>query len=326
MRRLAGMIAAAAATIAAPGAGASDTATPATWRTADADTEIFLLGTFHILPKDLNWRTAAIDKAFNDAGIVYFEAETDAPDAQPRTLSVLMSEGFAPQGSHLSDIMDPADVAALKSISAAVGLPFAGVDPMRPWNAFLTLSVQFIIQQGFDPGAGVDAVLLAEARTKGKDIRFFETLEEQLALFTGLSPETEKALLEITVREWDDQKRAFNSVFDAWRTGDTAFIDAEMNRTMRDEAPTVYDRLLVDRNKAWADTIEQTMGRETGTIFVAVGAAHLVGDQSVQAMLEKRGVVFTRVETAANDNEPETASPDAQTDAIADLLEAADGD
>lgn len=315
----------AAAVAAATSAVAEEmTATPAMWRAADADTEVFLLGTFHILPENVQWRTDAFETAFRKSDVVYFEAETDAPDSQSKTLSVLMTEGFNADGKKLTEILDPADAAAFRNIVASLGLPFEGVNPMRPWNAFLTLSVQFIVQQGFTPGSGVDTTLLAESRTKSKEVRFFESIEQQLALFTGLSPAVEKDLLVLTIRDWDNQAESFDDLFAAWRNGDAASLDAQMNEIMRDQAPEVFDRLLVARNKNWADDIERIMNTEKGAFFIAVGAAHLVGDKSVQSRLAERGISFSRygAETdAANDNAPMDADQDA-TDEIGDLLKA----
>ncbi len=318
MKRI--LIAAAAALAAATTAAADETtATPAMWRAADADTEVYLLGTFHILPKGIQWRTDAFEAAFDKSDIVYFEAETDAPDSQSKTLSVLMTEGFNADEKLLSDMLDENDTASLRRIVASLGLPFKGVDPMRPWYAFFTLSVQFIVQQGFDPGAGVDSTLLAEARTKGKALRFFETIEEQLALFTGLSPQIEKDLLVLTIRDWENQAESFDELFAAWRAGDENSIDAQMNQIMQDQAPAVFERLLVARNKAWADEVERVMKTDKGAVFIAVGAGHLVGDRSVQSFLDERGIEFERYGTApaaANDND----AP--ETDEIGDLLKA----
>ena len=50
-----------------------------------------------------------------------------------------------------------------------------------------------------------------------------------------------------------------------------------------------YDALLVRRNANWAGQIE-TLLKGSGTAFIVVGAAHLAGADSVQSMLEARGV------------------------------------
>ena len=305
-------------------------AEPAMWRVSDADSEFILLGTFHILPPSLQWRTDALEAAIANADIVYFEVEADAPDAQAKTLNILMTQGFNPPGTTLSSLLDDSDAAALSAISNELGLPYAAIDPMRPWQAFLTLSVQFIVKQGFQPGAGVDSVLLAESRTLGKDVRFFETIEQQLKLFTELDPDTEKSLLVITIRDWDEQREAFDDLYNAWRAGDAEFIDEQMNATMREQAPLVYERLIIERNTAWADEIAAAMESAPGKALVAVGAGHLVGDEhSVPALLKARGFEVSRygldepaTEEAANDNQP-PPSEDAADD-IGDLLEELD--
>ena len=64
---------------------------------------------------------------------------------------------------------------------------------------------------------------------------------------------------------------------------------------MKTDAPELYKVLLVDRNTDWADQI-QTQLQGSGTAFIAVGAAHLTGDDSVQSILQSRGVAVETVE------------------------------
>ncbi|WP_425410081.1 TraB/GumN family protein [Hyphococcus sp.] len=290
----------------------TDIATPAMWRVSDDDSSYILLGTFHILPKGLEWRTDALASAFDEADTVYFEVEADAPDAQSLAVNTVMTQGFNKRGVTLSGMLSEAETTKLREITSELGLPFAAIDPMRPWNAFLTLSVQFIVKKGFDPGAGVDSVLLSDARAYGKDIRFFETMQEQLALFTTLEPHVEKKLLTVTIRDWDDQDAAFDELFTAWTQGDIDFIDAQMNDAMREEAPEVYQRIIVDRNKAWAEELDAALKSESGVGLVAVGAGHLVGGEtSVPALLAAKGYTvspygeWAEGAAAANDNAPQ---------------------
>jgi len=284
-------------------------ATPPMWRVADADSEFFLLGTFHILPPGLNWRTDSLERALASAETVYFEVDSDAPETQSKAISVMMLEGFNPNGALLTDMLDEADAQKLRNITFSLGLPIAGINPMRPWNAFLNLSVQFVVQQGFTPGAGLDSVLLGETRTLGKELVFFESIEEQLALFTELPPETEMSLLVLTLRDWENQTAAFAPLYDAWRTGNVDVIDVMMNDAMRDQAPEVYARLIVDRNKAWVETLATALDEGSGAALVAVGAGHLTsGDDSVPALLAAKGYAVSRygdwADAAANDNAP----------------------
>jgi len=182
---------------------------------------------------------------------------------------------------------------------------------MRPWQAFLALSVELIKSKGFDPSAGLENKLLGEGRARGRDFVFLETVQQQLGFFTKLRPEVEKSLLTLTVRDWEKQTEEFDKLFAAWKAGDADAIDTLMNQPMREETPEVYKVLLIDRNVAWAARIKQALDTP-GRKLVAVGAGHLVGPDGVPAMLEAEGVAAPRYGAAANDNEaPPEAAPDA---------------
>ncbi len=281
----------------------AEIAAPAMWRVRDADSDYVLFGTFHILPPGLDWRRDALNAAFSEADVVYFEVEADTPGAEAITVNTVMTQGFNKRGVTLSGMLNEADAQKLREIANEVKLPFAAIDTMRPWNAFLSLSVQFIINQGFDPSHGADSVLMKEAKAAGKDVRFFETIQEQLALFTTLEPEVEKNLLILTIRDWDEQEESFDDLYRAWANADLGVIDAQMNEDMRDMAPAVYESLLAERNRNWVEQLDAVLKAESGKGFVAVGAGHLVGDDSVPALLEARGYEVTRYGVeAANDN------------------------
>ena len=320
VRFTAALFAAAIVSSAAFAASNEPPATPAMWRVADADSEFILLGSFHILPKGLEWRSPALNDAFKRADTIYFEMEGDAPEIQSTTVRIMMTEGFNSPGTTLTQMLSTAEGQKLREITKKLNLPFAAIDPMRPWQAFLTLSVQLIVQKGFEPGAGVDTVLLSEARTFGKELKFFETLEQQLGFFTGFSPETEKMLLVMTIEDWDHEESAFDALFTAWKTGDMAYIDQEMNVSMRDQAPEVFETLIVNRNQAWAKKLASDIRNSAGNALVVVGAGHLAGNEySVPALLKAEGFEVSRygVEAAANDNQQSAAE-----DALGDFLKA----
>ena len=272
---------------------AENQAAPPMWRMADEDSEIWLLGTFHILPAELDWRSDPLARAADAAEVIYFEAEVDTQAAQQKTLKILMTEGFNPKGVTLTNMLGDPHAQKLQTVVEELKLPIAAIDPMRPWQAFLTLSVQFIVNQGFDPGSGVETILIKEARARGRELRFFETVEQQIGFFTALSPEAEKNLLVMTLAEWEAQEAEFSALFEAWRHGDAEALNLMMNEQMAQQAPAVYETLIVQRNKAWAEQIEAEMGR-ANKVLVAVGAAHLVGEDSLPAMMREKGFTVER--------------------------------
>lgn len=273
-------------------------ADPPMWRLTDADSEIFFVGTFHALPRDVDWRSDALALAADKAHTVVFEAEVDTPRAQRRAQEIVVRSGRNKPGVTLSKILGPDVAPKLAAAASGLGIDPAALEPLRPWQAFLALSIKFLIGQGFDPGAGLDQVLLSEARLRGRSLRFFETVDQQMNLFAGMSPDEEKLLLETTLREWDDQPADVRAMLAAWQRGDLETIDMLMNGAMRDAAPGVYDRLIVARNRMWADRTEELI-EGSGTVLIAVGAAHLAGADSLPAILAERGHDVVRWPPAA---------------------------
>jgi uncharacterized protein YbaP (TraB family) len=66
-----------------------------------------------------------------------------------------------------------------------------------------------------------------------------------------------------------------------------------MNEEMKD-TPEMARILLTDRNARWAADIQARMDRP-GVVFVAVGAGHLTGKDSVQDLLAQEGLKVKRI-------------------------------
>ena len=78
-----------------------------------------------------------------------------------------------------------------------------------------------------------------------------------------------------------------------WSRGNPEGLAATMNESLK-ESPEVARALLVDRNAKWAAWIAERM-RTPGRVFIAVGAGHLAGPDSVQAQLGKYKLKAVRV-------------------------------
>ena len=79
-----------------------------------------------------------------------------------------------------------------------------------------------------------------------------------------------------------------------WSVGDVDDLEDEFIDEMKSEMPAVYEAIVKNRNIDWANQIEEEL-KGSGTDFIAVGAAHLVGDDSVQAILKARGITVKRL-------------------------------
>jgi len=259
---------------------------PALWVVRDADSTLYLFGTVHVLRPTTAWGSARVDAAFDSADQVWFEISN--PDDQAAIMPLVQQHGISPDRP-LSSLLTEVEMTDLNAAATASGMSAAQMDVFRPWLAGLTLSVAPLIKAGYDPKSGVEQILKARADAAGKPVQGFETIDKQVGILAGMPEADQLSFLRSTLEAYDDATVELDRMVDAWAAGDVATLEAVAVDEMRDEAPAVYEALLVKRNTDWAGQI-QTLLDGSGTAFIAVGAAHLAGDDSVQAILRQRGV------------------------------------
>jgi uncharacterized protein YbaP (TraB family) len=269
---------------------------PAIWLLADDDTRIYLFGTIHILPPDLQWRSAELDRIVAESDELVMEIGEDPDELTPEQLFLPMMLGkTVPILSRVS----PERREPLRRIIEASGMPADSFDQMQTWAAALLLSVSAIAQSYADedvpPGqlTGVEDELRADFVQARRPISGVESSEEQLRFFSRMPLRAQRAFLESLV----DASLAGEAVFDpeerGWVSGNTDTIAAEMAEL----PPELFDLLITRRNRNWTDWLIGRLERP-GTVLFAVGAGHLAGRDSVQSMLAARGFRAARLNPA----------------------------
>jgi uncharacterized protein YbaP (TraB family) len=264
-------------------------AEPAMWVVKDADSTIYLLGTFHLTKPGMNWWSDKIDAAFKGSGELWLEATVDGGDAQLQDL--VLKYGFDRERP-LSSKLSGEDWTKTQSAAMRAGLPIVAIEQMRPWLAGLALAVAPMIKDGYAYEKGVDMQLERDAKASNKIIKTFETAEQQLQFFAELSQEAEVVFLMQSVELVAASSTYVDQMANAWISGDSDTLEIMVLETMKAGSPELYEALIVQRNVTWCDQIATVM-KGAGTSFVAVGAGHLVGDQSVPAILAERGFSVT---------------------------------
>ena len=276
----------------APPAAAKPAPKPAMWKLSDSDTTVYLFGTIHLLPEGQAWRTPAFDKALAGSQELVLEvADIGDMMASARAMAKLgMSPGLPPIAERV-----PQDKrAALRAMIAESGYPEAVFDRLETWAAALPLLGVTFKRLGLNPELGVETQIQGPFKSAGKTVTGLETVEQQLGYFDTLSEEAQRALLLSVVEDSKETKAQFKQMLDAWASGDLKGIA----RSFDDEtqmSPELKAALMSKRNARWAEWLDKRMDRP-GTVFVAVGAGHLAGPDSVQAMLRKHGLKAKRVQ------------------------------
>ena len=265
---------------------------PALWVIKDADSTLYLFGSVHVLRPTTGWASPRVNAAFDSASDIWFEITN--PEDQAAMMPLIQQYGLSPQ-TPLSSRLTPEEVAQLDVAAKTIGASAAQLDPLKPWLAALSLSVAPLVKAGYDPQSGVELALKARAQAAGKSLHGFETLEKQVGMLATLPDDVQLEFLRETLKDFDQAVEMLDSMVEAWAKGDVEGLDRIVVEEMKTDAPELYKVLLVDRNTDWANQI-QTLLQGSGTAFIAVGAAHLTGDDSVQCILQSRGVAVETVE------------------------------
>ena len=275
----------------AAAAAALPDADPAIWVVKDPDTTIYLFGTFHALDGKSDWFNDEVKTAFNQSSEVVLELP---PTEDKAALApVIMKYALDTSGKPLSEKLSPAGKEKLTKALAGMGAPPTAFDKFKPFFATLTLVMVGAQKQGFTGESGAEAIITKAAKEGKKPISGLETIDYQMGLFANMSDADQVKMLEETLDQLDKLGAVFAEMNKHWTTGDAEGMAKLMNE-MDAQSPAMYNSLLVDRNVNWADWIGKRLDKP-GVVFMGVGAGHLGGKDSVQAILAKRGIKSARI-------------------------------
>lgn len=279
---------------AAPAAAPLPDADPALWVVRDADTTIYLFGTFHMLD-GRPWFNDEIKTAFDASRELVVEVLLPEDPAQQQALMVpiVMRYAIDPQGRTLSSRLTAAQNAELNRALTGAGVPQGAFDRFEPWFVSLTLTQLAAQQLQLNPQNGPETVLRRAAAARSLQESELETIEGQISILDGMPEEGQLKGLREALDDMDEMPRKLAPMLDAWSRGDVERLAALMTEDMADDQ-AMYDALFTNRNATWARWIRERMARP-GTVFVAVGAGHLAGRGSVQDQLRTLGIASSRV-------------------------------
>lgn len=262
---------------------------PPVWTMRDEDTTIHLFGTVHLLRPELEWRSPAFEEAFAASDTLVVEIDMTSEEAQAALLRDFVQRGMYQDGETLRAALGPSEEAVVEAAFESIGVPLNAMNTFEPWLAAVNLSNMKLQADGYDPASGVESVLQEEARRDGKAMGYLEEISDQADAFDGMSVPTQIDFLYETAILLDEGPRMLDQLVAEWADGDVAGIGVMVASPEGvGYSREAYDALLVNRNARWVPQIE-AMLEEPGTVFIAVGAGHLAGPDSVIEMLRMQG-------------------------------------
>ena len=265
---------------------------PALWRVADEDTTIYLFGTVHALPDDVNWKTPRVVEAINSSDVLVTEIDM-TPEAMAAIGPVVQQRAVLPAGQTLRGLMNDDQRATYEASLTQLGVPPQAFDQLEPWFAAITMFQVMMQQKGVTGDNGVENVLEAFV-PEGTERAALETVEFQFDIFDTLPIESQLTYLLGTAENPDEALAMLDTMITLWSVGNVDELAAILQEGA-DEDPVLMERLFYARNANWAEWIDNRLD-EPGTLFMAVGAGHLAGEKSVQDYLSQRDITVTRIQ------------------------------
>jgi uncharacterized protein YbaP (TraB family) len=268
-------------------------AEPALWVVRDKDSTIYLFGTVHALKSGTNWLSPRIEAAAQASDELWLETPCSSLDDIRASLAPLVKTrglGSASLPSRLS----PDEQKILDRETRLSGLAPHSLDRFQPWFAALSISMSAMTHAGYERAAGADAMLGRMFAQRGIAPKGFESADQQVALVAGLSEEDQVPYLRAAFGAHDRVGPEEDKMIARWLEGDVETIASSNVAAIKAVDPGLYDRMLVRRNIAWAERVENLLAGK-GTVFIAIGAAHLAGPDSVLAQLQRKEIRTERI-------------------------------
>ena len=277
---------------------------PAIWVATDFDSTLYLFGTVHLLPDDLVWQREDMRQAFADSGTIFFEVDT-GPESQVQGTVLTTSLGLRSDGLRLSDRLDNYQLNLMEAAANNGDLTIAALDGMQPWLAAEYLTFAAAQNAGLSAALSADEALKSRAAREGKNVVYLESLETQIRASAELPEYIQIRILTETLERFNALGLDATNIAEQWAVGGTDYLTDQLIRPMKSREPEVFNNLLRDRNRAWANKIARFM-EDSGTGFVAVGTAHLLGEQSLLSELREQGYSVQRYYAFKGENLIET--------------------
>ena len=236
----------------------------------------YLFGTMHIISKDDFFMPKHAMESLEKTDALVLEMDIDIPVKE----QVAMAQHIIlPDGKTLADYMSVEDYELFKSIcidSLGIGEgKFKRYSHMKPIFLSGILMAEYVGKV-----ESYEKYFMSKSKKLDKEFIPLETLEFQLSMFDKIPIEEQVKDMKAT-----ELIPELNKLIDSYLSQDLTRIQTVIEETEMDDK-TEWD-LLINRNLNWKVQLIELMPKKS--LFIAVGAAHLPGEQGVINLLKDSG-------------------------------------
>jgi uncharacterized protein YbaP (TraB family) len=262
------------------------------WKATSPTTTVYLVGSIHLGDSSMYPLPREVESAFTAAKVLAVEINIKNAD-QARMMGLVQQHGMYTGDDSLTKHLSKETLASLEDYCTRHNVPRMGMEQLKPWVVAVTIAAMAWQQAGEDPSLGIDMHFLDESKPPQR-IDELETMESQLSIFAEASDEEQQSMLASILKMGDKTKDMIKRTQAAYVAGDPDALQKVMDEQDDVGSKSLEKKLLDDRNIAMTAKMEEYLkGKET--IFVVVGAAHIIGDKGIAKQLRDKGYKVDQV-------------------------------
>ena len=274
------------------------TATPLLYKVTDEAGHVaYLFGSIHVGQEYFYPLPSYVTEAFEGADVLAVEVDIVAFEKSLSAQIIAMKPLIYTDGTRIDDHLPEELYEEAVQFLQIAGAYADALDYYCPamWSAYID---SFMYGQVDAPAElGIDRYLLKMAKEQDKPIQEVESAEFQYTMLANFSEELQILLLENSLenaRDVEGLKADIQETMDLWASGDEeAFVATLYEETeVREEDVPLYEEyekaMVTDRNISMADYAEEALASGE-TVFICVGAAHVIGPGAMAELLSQRG-------------------------------------
>ena len=261
------------------------------WQATKGDQTLYLLGSIHLTHPSFYPLDADIYKAYELSDVLVMEIGTEI--SSPETAALMDRRSKLPAGQDLLDMLSEATLNKARAAGDKYGVPIEMFRFRKPWFYVITLAANQYVKLGYQAHLGIDLHFQQRAIKDAKQVIGLETIDEQLDFFDQMMTTDTDEFINQTLDEMAASESFIQDMAKAWKSGNADQLDKILDHSMQNY-PEIEAVLLHQRNRNWMQKIPQLLAAHK-TLFVVVGAAHLVGDQGLPQLLKQQGFTLQQL-------------------------------
>ncbi len=268
-------------------------AAPALWQVEKDGKTSYLMGTVHVGTAQMAQLPEKVLNAIKRTDEVV--VEVDISELTPIQIQQMaLPHMLLPAGKTLQTELKKDTYNALKNYFAERQIDIQLFNQMKPWAVSLTIAAMEYQRAGFNEQFGIDKQVIKFAKEQNIAVSDLETFEGQMAIFDSFSPYSDLMITD-TLNQLNEMDAHFKLIVDNWLDGDYVALNEYYQKTFKGSefGKRTEAALLTNRNNNWMTQLSPRLSQES--LFVAVGALHLVGDSGLVKQLKAQGYKVTKL-------------------------------